>query len=341
MCVTFAYPQWIRSKRKKNKKIRKEYSRSSGRTENERRSNPHRRWPFFTHEFSLFPDATLLTPQGTECAPITYIEKVNLSDFFEKLPYTYTSKCKICGRVVSNLKNHYLTHNPGNYVCPLCGCRRTRLDNLKCHIKQKHPEIQILQKSSDTVQTWTYPRVFLFLFFFRLFFFFFFSFLSGFFFNPRVRSRRREKVLKILAVFAETSEGRSRHCSWPVCSGLSRAPIGDCVLFSFSRKLFFQRSGLLFVLQKFYVCLSRRISKPRVARFMQDVGKWSTNDTVRATPPVAGHSHVFVSSVFTLARTIRRSKTRYFFTRIFLSTLDGFRDIKITERFRSMWTESW
>ncbi|XP_076171668.1 uncharacterized protein LOC143148830 isoform X5 [Ptiloglossa arizonensis] len=98
-------------------------------------------------------DATLLTPQGTECAPITYIEKVNLSDFFEKLPYTYTSKCKICGRVVSNLKNHYLTHNPGNYVCPLCGCRRTRLDNLKCHIKQKHPEIQILQKSSDTVQT--------------------------------------------------------------------------------------------------------------------------------------------------------------------------------------------
>ncbi|XP_076682806.1 uncharacterized protein LOC143376405 isoform X8 [Andrena cerasifolii] len=86
-------------------------------------------------------DTTLLTPQGTECAPLTYIEKVNLSDYFEKLPYTYTSKCKICGRVVSNAKNHYLTHNPGNYVCPLCGCRRTRLDNLKGHIKQKHPEI--------------------------------------------------------------------------------------------------------------------------------------------------------------------------------------------------------
>ncbi|KAG6801479.1 zinc finger protein [Apis mellifera caucasica] len=94
-------------------------------------------------------NTTLLTPQGTECAPITCIEKVNLSDFFEKLPYTYTSKCKLCGRIVSNLKNHYLTHNPGNYVCPLCGCRRTRLDNLKGHIKQKHPEIQILQKSSS------------------------------------------------------------------------------------------------------------------------------------------------------------------------------------------------
>ncbi|XP_043590694.1 sex determination protein fruitless isoform X5 [Bombus pyrosoma] len=98
-------------------------------------------------------DTTLLTPQGIECAPITYIQRVNLSEFFEKLPYTYTSKCKLCGRVVSNLKNHYLTHNPGNYVCPLCGCRRTRLDNLKGHIKQKHPEIQILQKSSGTVQT--------------------------------------------------------------------------------------------------------------------------------------------------------------------------------------------
>lgn len=115
------------------------------------------RWPsfffFFTHDFSLFADTTLLTPQGTECAPITCIEKVNLSDFFEKLPYTYTSKCKLCGRIVSNLKNHYLTHNPGNYVCPLCGCRRTRLDNLKGHIKQKHPEIQILQKSSGSGQT--------------------------------------------------------------------------------------------------------------------------------------------------------------------------------------------
>ncbi|XP_078041788.1 uncharacterized protein LOC144472486 isoform X4 [Augochlora pura] len=98
-------------------------------------------------------DTTLLTLQGIECAPITCIEKVNLSDFFEKMPYTYTSKCKLCGRVVSNQKNHYLTHNPGNYVCPLCGCRRTRLDNLKSHIKLKHPEIQILQKSNGTEQT--------------------------------------------------------------------------------------------------------------------------------------------------------------------------------------------
>lgn len=139
--------EWIWSKRKE-KSSRVNGVRQSLRIES-------RRWPFFTHDFSLFADTTLLTPQGIECAPITYIQRVNLSEFFEKLPYTYTSKCKLCGRVVSNLKNHYLTHNPGNYVCPLCGCRRTRLDNLKGHIKQKHPEIQILQKSSGTVQTWT------------------------------------------------------------------------------------------------------------------------------------------------------------------------------------------
>lgn len=74
------------------------------------------------------------------------MDRVNVSDFFEKLPHTYTSKCKICGRIVSNVKNHYLTHNPGNFVCPICGCRRTRLDNLKVHIKQKHPDLVIEYK---------------------------------------------------------------------------------------------------------------------------------------------------------------------------------------------------
>ncbi|XP_012283197.1 sex determination protein fruitless isoform X2 [Orussus abietinus] len=92
-------------------------------------------------------DPTFLTPPSVECVPISDIEKVNVSDYFERLPHGYTSKCKVCGRVVSNLKNHYLTHNPGNFVCPMCGCRRTRLDNLKVHIKQKHPDIQIVHKS--------------------------------------------------------------------------------------------------------------------------------------------------------------------------------------------------
>ncbi|XP_015605541.1 zinc finger and BTB domain-containing protein 37 isoform X6 [Cephus cinctus] len=93
-------------------------------------------------------DSSFFTPPSIDCVPISDIEKVNVSDFFERLPNTYTSKCKICGRIVSNLKNHYLTHNPGNYICPMCGCRRTRLDNLKVHIKQKHPDILILHSAA-------------------------------------------------------------------------------------------------------------------------------------------------------------------------------------------------
>ncbi|XP_033215897.1 sex determination protein fruitless isoform X7 [Belonocnema kinseyi] len=88
-------------------------------------------------------DSAFFTPPGIESVPISDIERVSVSDYFEKLPHTYTSKCKICGRIVSNVKNHYLTHKPGNFVCPMCGCSRTRLDNLKVHIKQKHPDLAL------------------------------------------------------------------------------------------------------------------------------------------------------------------------------------------------------
>ncbi|XP_051171289.1 protein tramtrack, beta isoform-like isoform X8 [Leptopilina boulardi] len=94
-------------------------------------------------------DSTFFTSPSIESVPISDMDRVNVSDFFEKLPHTYTSKCKICGRIVSNVKNHYLTHNPGNFVCPMCGCRRTRLDNLKVHIKQKHPDLVIEYKNAQ------------------------------------------------------------------------------------------------------------------------------------------------------------------------------------------------
>ena len=104
---------------------------------------------YYLRLFSIFADSAFFTPPGIESVPISDIERVNVSDFFEKLPHTYTSKCKICGRIVSNVKNHYLTHNPGNFVCPMCGCRRTRLDNLKVHIKQKHPDLVIEYKNAQ------------------------------------------------------------------------------------------------------------------------------------------------------------------------------------------------
>lgn len=104
---------------------------------------------YYLRIFSIFADSAFFTSPSIESVPISDIERVHVSDFFEKLPYTYTSKCKICGRIVSNVKNHYLTHNPGNFVCPMCGCRRTRLDNLKVHIKQKHPDLVIEYKNAQ------------------------------------------------------------------------------------------------------------------------------------------------------------------------------------------------
>lgn len=160
---TLLPPHVVRWLLVRSRTLRRRVERSLAGTRRPAPNRVDRWWPFFTHAFSLFPDTTLLTPQETETVPPIYIERLSLSDFFEKLPYTCASKCKICGRVVSNLRNHYLTHNPGNYVCPMCGCRRSRLDNLKLHIKQKHPEIQILPKYGvPDVQTWTiFHRVFL------------------------------------------------------------------------------------------------------------------------------------------------------------------------------------
>ncbi|XP_059475201.1 sex determination protein fruitless-like isoform X3 [Neocloeon triangulifer] len=47
-------------------------------------------------------------------------------------------QCRLCYKVISNLKNHYLSHNPGNYPCPFCFRRFSRKDNAKQHIRLKH-----------------------------------------------------------------------------------------------------------------------------------------------------------------------------------------------------------
>ncbi|XP_065338484.1 protein tramtrack, beta isoform-like isoform X6 [Cloeon dipterum] len=47
-------------------------------------------------------------------------------------------QCRLCFKVISNLKNHYLSHNPGNYPCPYCFRRFSRKDNAKQHIRLKH-----------------------------------------------------------------------------------------------------------------------------------------------------------------------------------------------------------
>ncbi|XP_034256112.1 sex determination protein fruitless-like isoform X7 [Thrips palmi] len=59
--------------------------------------------------------------------------------FFEKLPNGLTM-CKICGRAVSHMKNHFTTHSNEKAQCPVCFVFRSRPDNLKRHIKAVHPD---------------------------------------------------------------------------------------------------------------------------------------------------------------------------------------------------------
>ena len=48
--------------------------------------------------------------------------------------------CKFCGKAVTNMKSHFLTHQPEKHQCPICFATTTRADNLKRHIRAKHPE---------------------------------------------------------------------------------------------------------------------------------------------------------------------------------------------------------
>lgn len=49
-------------------------------------------------------------------------------------------RCKLCGKVVTHIRNHYHVHFPGRFECPLCRATYTRSDNLRTHYKFKHPE---------------------------------------------------------------------------------------------------------------------------------------------------------------------------------------------------------
>lgn len=46
---------------------------------------------------------------------------------------------KLCGKVVTHIRNHYHVHFPGRFECPLCRATYTRSDNLRTHCKFKHP----------------------------------------------------------------------------------------------------------------------------------------------------------------------------------------------------------
>lgn len=71
---------------------------------------------------------------------VSYPETEFLSTVFDSLPQGL-ARCKICGRVVSDLKKHYRLHNSQTHRCPHCPLVLTRADNLKRHVKLKHKDV--------------------------------------------------------------------------------------------------------------------------------------------------------------------------------------------------------
>ncbi|KAK9878858.1 hypothetical protein WA026_003692 [Henosepilachna vigintioctopunctata] len=48
-------------------------------------------------------------------------------------------RCVLCGKIVSNTRNHYYVHFPGQYSCSQCPAVYTRSDTLLLHMRTKHP----------------------------------------------------------------------------------------------------------------------------------------------------------------------------------------------------------
>ncbi|XP_019872956.1 protein bric-a-brac 2 isoform X5 [Aethina tumida] len=50
-------------------------------------------------------------------------------------------RCVLCGKIVSNTRNHYYVHFPGQYSCTHCPAVYTRSDTLLLHMRTKHPTV--------------------------------------------------------------------------------------------------------------------------------------------------------------------------------------------------------
>ncbi|XP_076259435.1 sex determination protein fruitless isoform X5 [Rhynchophorus ferrugineus] len=71
---------------------------------------------------------------------------------FDKLPGGCNlHRCKLCGKIVTHIRNHYHVHFPGRFECPLCRATYTRSDNLRTHCKFKHPRYNPDTRKFDTV----------------------------------------------------------------------------------------------------------------------------------------------------------------------------------------------
>ncbi|XP_069699862.1 broad-complex core protein isoforms 1/2/3/4/5-like isoform X10 [Periplaneta americana] len=58
-------------------------------------------------------------------------------NMYDKLPMGL-AQCKVCGKTVTNMRNHYLSHFPEHHQCDVCLKFFSRSDSLKLHYRRKH-----------------------------------------------------------------------------------------------------------------------------------------------------------------------------------------------------------
>ncbi|XP_066998968.1 protein abrupt isoform X9 [Anabrus simplex] len=74
---------------------------------------------------------------GLTYAKFAANDRMHFSSIFNRRP-DGLADCTLCGKTITNMKNHYLVHNPGHHRCPMCCVVFTRSDSLKRHLKIKH-----------------------------------------------------------------------------------------------------------------------------------------------------------------------------------------------------------
>lgn len=74
---------------------------------------------------------------------VAELKNWRISQIFERQSNTdERRRCSLCGKVVTNVRNHYYVHFPGKYACRLCPAVYTRSDTLLTHTRTKHAHAQ-------------------------------------------------------------------------------------------------------------------------------------------------------------------------------------------------------
>ncbi|XP_008200998.1 fruitless isoform X7 [Tribolium castaneum] len=79
-------------------------------------------------------------PEATDT--IDDVKCYKVSQLFERVgSMDERRRCVLCGKIVSNTRNHYYVHFPGQYSCAHCPAVYTRSDTLLLHMRTKHPTV--------------------------------------------------------------------------------------------------------------------------------------------------------------------------------------------------------